>query len=58
MIHLPDGKWAKDLTLRPGRHEDLFVVDDAWMPDPAAAETVPNPFPGRSAELVVPGQDK
>ena len=56
MIHLPDGKWAKDLTLTPGRYEYLFVVDGAWLPDPAATETVPNPFSGRNALVVVPGQ--
>lgn len=58
MIRLADGKWAKDLALPPGRHEYLFFVDDAWVPDPAATETVPNPFSGVNAVVVVPGQSK
>lgn len=56
MIRLGDGKWAKDLALPPGRYEYLFCVDDTWVPDPAAAETVPNPFSGVNAVIVVPGQ--
>ena len=56
MIRLGDGKWAKDLVLTPGRYEYLFFVDDTWVPDPAAAETVPNPFSGANAVVVVPAE--
>jgi 1,4-alpha-glucan branching enzyme len=58
MIPLGEGKWAKELALVPGRYEYLFVVDDAWVPDPAATETVPNPFWGVNAVVVVPGEAK
>jgi 1,4-alpha-glucan branching enzyme len=54
MIRLVDGNRAKDLTLPPGRYEYLFVLDDAWVPDPAATETVPNPFFGVDAVVIVP----
>ena len=54
MIRLPDGKWAKELTISPGRYEYLFVVDDTWVPDPSAVETVPNPFSGLNSVIVVP----
>ena len=53
LISLGDGKWAKDLTLPPGRHEYRFVVDGQWMDDPAAKETVPNPFGGVNAVLEI-----
>ena len=58
MVPLGEGKWAKDLALVPGRYEYLFVVDDTWVPDPAARETVPNPFWGVNAVVVVPGEAK
>ena len=57
MIRLADGKWAKDLALAPGRYEYLFVVDDTWVPDPAATETVPNPFFGVNAVVIVPDRN-
>jgi 1,4-alpha-glucan branching enzyme len=46
MIALGQGRWAKDLVLSPGNYEYCLVVDGQWMPDPQAAETVPNPFGG------------
>lgn len=48
-----DGRWAGDLAVKPGRHEYLFVVDGQWLPDPAAKESVQNPFGGRNSVLVV-----
>jgi len=48
-----NGQWIGDLTVKPGRHEYLFVVDGQWIPDPKARETVPNPFGGRNSVLVV-----
>jgi hypothetical protein len=53
MVSLGDGKWRKELTLPPGRYEYRFVVDGQWMDDPTAKETVPNPFGGFNAVLVV-----
>jgi 1,4-alpha-glucan branching enzyme len=44
MVRVGDGRWLKDLSLPPGRFEYRLVVDGAWMPDPRARETAPNPF--------------
>jgi 1,4-alpha-glucan branching enzyme len=48
-----NGRWAGDLTIKPGRHEYLFVVDGQWIPDPNAKESVQNPFGGRNSILGV-----
>jgi 1,4-alpha-glucan branching enzyme len=48
-----NGRWVGDLTLTPGRHEYLFVVDGEWIPDPNAKESVQNPFGGRNSILGV-----
>jgi 1,4-alpha-glucan branching enzyme len=48
-----DGKWVGDFTLKPGRHEYLFVVDGQWVPDPKAKESVQNPFGGQNSVLIV-----
>lgn len=56
MIALGDGRWRKDLTLPPGRYEYRFVVDGQWVDDAAANETVPNPFGGQNAVLIVGSQ--
>ena len=50
---LGNGRWAGDLTVKPGRHEYLFVVDGQWVPDPKAKESVQNPFGGKNSVLVV-----
>ena len=44
MVRLGDGRWAKELSLPAGCYEYRFVVDGAWVNDPKAKETVPNPF--------------
>ena len=49
------GRWLKDTVLPPGTYEYCLVVDGCWMPDPAAPETVPNPFGGRNSVLKVSG---
>jgi len=46
MISLGSGRWAKELALPPGTYEYCLVVDGAWLPDPQARETAPNPFGG------------
>jgi 1,4-alpha-glucan branching enzyme len=48
-----NGKWVGDLSVKPGRHEYLFVVDGQWMADPKARESVQNPFGGRNSVVVV-----
>jgi 1,4-alpha-glucan branching enzyme len=45
MVQVGRSRWAKELTLPPGHHEYLFVIDGQWRPDPAAP-SVPNPFGG------------
>jgi 1,4-alpha-glucan branching enzyme len=55
MLNLGGGCWVKDLALPPGRYEYLFVVDNLWRPDPAATESVPNPYSGVNSVRVVPG---
>jgi len=47
------GHWWKETALPPGTYEYCLVVDGQWMPDPMAAETVPNPFGGRNSILKV-----
>jgi len=53
LMHLGNGHWVGDLTIKPGRHEYLFVVDGQWLPDPNAKESVQNPFGGRNSILTV-----
>ena len=48
-----NGRWVGDLTLQPGRHEYLFVVDGQWIPDPNAKESIQNPFGGRNSIIGV-----
>lgn len=47
------GRWVGDVTIKPGRHEYLFVVDGQWLPDPNAKESVQNPFGGKNSVLIV-----
>ena len=37
-----DGLYRAKLPLPKGRHEYKFVVNEQWVIDPSAAETVPN----------------
>ncbi len=52
---LGGGQWIKDTILEPGTYEYCLVVDGQWMPDPQAAESVPNPYGGRNSVLHVAG---
>jgi 1,4-alpha-glucan branching enzyme len=53
MISIGSDRWAKELTLRPGRYEYRFVVDGKWTDDPAAKKLIPNPFGSANAVLEV-----
>ena len=53
LVATSNGRWVGDLTLQPGRHEYLFVVDGQWIPDPNAKESVQNPFGGRNSIIGV-----
>ncbi len=52
-----DGWWRIELELSPGAHEYRFVVDGVWCDDPHAARTLPNPFGGCNAVLLVDATD-
>jgi 1,4-alpha-glucan branching enzyme len=56
MVALGDGRWLKELALPPGFYEYRLVVDGAWMADPRAPETAPNPFGGLNSVLKVNAQ--
>lgn len=43
------GHWLKEAFLPPGSYEYCLVVDDQYMPDPLAEETVANAFGGRNS---------
>jgi 1,4-alpha-glucan branching enzyme len=45
--------WLKETVLPPGTYEYCLVVDGQWRPDPAARESVPNPYGGRNSILKV-----
>ena len=53
MIALGKGRWAKELSLPPGRYEYRFVVDGEWISD-STTEQVSNPHGGFNSVLVVP----
>jgi len=43
--------WKASVSLPRGRYEYRFVVDGQWLTDPAAKESVPNPFGGVNSVL-------
>ena len=53
LVRGTNGSWVGNLTVKPGRHEYLFVVDGQWVPDPKARETVQNPYGGKNSVLIV-----
>ncbi len=53
LMSLGNDRWVGDLSVGPGRHEYLFVVDGQWLPDPNAKECVQNPFGGVNSVLTV-----
>src|SRR5690242_12304295 len=48
-----DGRWVRNLALKPGTYEYRFVVDGKWEPDPNADHTVMNPYGERNSLLTV-----
>lgn len=46
------GTWVATVPIRVGVHRYQFVVDDAWVPDPAAG-AVDDGFGGRNSVVVV-----
>ena len=53
MVPVGHGRWVKELALPPGTYEYRLVVDGAWMPDPRADATTPNPFGDLNSVLKV-----
>jgi 1,4-alpha-glucan branching enzyme len=53
LTQVDKGRWVGNVSMKPGRHEYLFVVDGQWLPDPNAKETVQNPFGGRNSVVTV-----
>jgi hypothetical protein len=45
--------WVLELELPPGSYEYRFIVDGAWVTDPAASEMVSNPFGGDNSVVRV-----
>jgi len=43
-----NGLWTATVTLPPGAHNYLFIVDGEWREDPECAIRVPNPFGGQN----------
>ena len=39
-----DGHWDTTVGLAPGSHQYKFLVDEEWLPDPAAQKNVPNQY--------------
>ena len=48
-----NGRWVKELTLPPGLSEYRLVLDDEWMANPNAPESVAIPFNGTNSVLRV-----
>ena len=48
-----DGRWVRNLTLKPGTYEYRFVVDGKWEADPNADHAVLNPYGEKNSMLTV-----
>ena len=48
-----DGEWKATVNLPPGRYEYRFIVDDQWISDPAAKESVHNTFGSTNSVVTV-----
>jgi hypothetical protein len=47
------GQWSCEISLAPGWHEYLFLVDGTWVMDPDAPETCPDYVGGFNAARMV-----
>ena len=53
-LKLEEGIWKAEIALVPGRHEYKFVINNTdWIIDPAAAETAPDKYGGKSSVVIV-----
>jgi len=53
-LKLENGVWKGSLSLKPGRHEFKFVVNNTdWITDPKGSETAPDKYGGRSSIITV-----
>jgi 1,4-alpha-glucan branching enzyme len=53
-LKLESGVWKAEILLTPGKHEYKFVVNNTeWIIDPAAAETAPDKYGGKSSVVIV-----
>ena len=43
-----DGIWSATVTLLPGTHLYMFIVDGKWLEDPACTQRVPNGLGGQN----------
>jgi len=50
---LKGGVWKKTVTLPPGTHEYLFIVDGKWQDDPECPARVANSFGTQNCVRVV-----
>jgi 1,4-alpha-glucan branching enzyme len=51
---LENGTWKASVSLKPGRQEYKFVVNNTdWITDPKCTETAPDKFGGRSSVTIV-----
>lgn len=53
-LKLENGSWRCNISLKPGRHEYKFVVNNTdWITDPKGSETAPDKYGGRSSIITV-----
>jgi 1,4-alpha-glucan branching enzyme len=43
-----DGLWTASVSLPPGTHQYLFIIDGQWCADPACPFHVPNAYGGQN----------
>lgn len=43
-----NGTWTASVSLTPGTHNYLFIVDGEWREDPECTVRVANPFGGQN----------
>ena len=51
--HGKNGTWKASVSLEPGKHEYLYIVDGGWHGDPECNERVANPYGGENCIKVV-----